>query len=254
MARAIRAVMFDLGDTLIHFGDVDRAQLFERASRRTYRLWAGRYDRMPDFRRYYLHQWFAMHWGFFKQVILRREMDAEHYIRRACRKLWLRAEDDFFRQLVHEWYTPLKEVATLDPALHDVLRELQGRGLKLGIISNTFVPGYALDEHLEENGLLQYFPHRIYSCDVGYRKPNARIFDQALERIDCLPAEVVFVGDKRHADVAGAEHAGLHAVWLRPDGIGPEESRKHYSISRMTELPELVTFLDHMMNADLHVA
>lgn len=254
MMRAIRAVMFDLGDTLIHFGEVDRSRLFERASRRTYRMWAGRNDRMPDFRRYHLHQWFAMHWGFLKQVVLRREINAERYVRRACRKLCLSAEDEFFRDLVREWYTPLKEVATLDPAVHDVLRELQGCSLTLGIISNTFVPGYALDEHLEENDLLQYFPHRIYSCDVGYRKPNSRIFDEALERIDCEPAEVVFIGDKRDADVAGAESAGLHAVWLRPSHVYPEKSLRYHTISRISELPELVAFLDRKMATQLKIA
>ena len=102
MSGKIRAVLFDLGDTVLHFGRVDRDALFKQAAERTYGLWAERQQRMPDFKRYYLHQWFAMRWGYFRMRLLGREKDAMWSIRRACRKLWLTAPEEFYRELAWE--------------------------------------------------------------------------------------------------------------------------------------------------------
>jgi len=212
----LRAVLFDLGDTVIQYGPVDRDMLFERAVKRTYRLWSQKYSRMPGYRRYYLHQWFAMRWGYLKQLILRREMNAERYIRRAARKLWLHGSGSFFKQLVRAWYSPLQDVATIETGTHDTLDALRRAGYQLGLISNTFVPGYVLDAHLQRLGLLDYFPKRIYSCDVGYRKPNRRIFELALQAVGSHPAQTVFVGDDLNADIFGAKRAGLLPIWKRP--------------------------------------
>ena len=223
----LRAVLFGLGDTVIQYGPVDRRRVFRQGAHRTYELWAQRQKRMPDFQRYYLHQWFALHWGHLKQVLLRREMDSMHYIRRACRKLWLSAPDTFFTQLAWAWYEPLAERATIEPGTHELLDTLRCRGYRLALISNTFVPGFVLDQHLSQLGLLDFFPLRIYSCDVGHRKPSRRIFHLALDRLGIEPTQAAFVGDRLDADVRGAHRAGMHAIWKRqnqtatkaPDGV-----------------------------------
>lgn len=231
---AIRAVLFDLGDTLLQFGDINHRALFRQAARRTYRLWSQRCPSMPDYRRYYLHQWFAIHWGFFKQTIYRHEVDAMRLIRRACRKLWLDAPDDFFRELVWQWYAPLAEQATLESDCHRVLQQLTERGYQLALVSNTFVPGFVLDRHLTELGLIQYFPQRIYSCDVGYRKPDRRIFELALQRVGVEREQAIFVGDLIDADIAGARRAGITPIWKRPN----------WKPTAVTTLPEL--HIDHL--------
>lgn len=218
----VRAILFDLGDTLIRFGPIDREALFREAAWRTYRVWARRQQRMPDFRRYYLHQWFALHWGIFKLLLLgqQREVDSMRLIRRACRKLWLMAPDPFFEELAWHWYAPLAEAARLEPGTHATLAQLHRAGYRMGIVSNTFVPGFVLDRHLRKLDLLGYFPTRVYSCDVGYRKPHRRIFDQALRALGTPPQETLFIGDLIDTDVIGAERAGMLSVWKRnPDSI-----------------------------------
>ena len=129
--QSTRAVLFDLGDTIIQYGRVDRTGLFESAARRTYRMWSERQRRMPGYRRYYLHQWFAMYWCHMKLKLLGRELNAMRYIRRACRKLWLTAPDGFFDELAWQWYRPLAEVATIEPNTRDVLADLRAAGLSL---------------------------------------------------------------------------------------------------------------------------
>lgn len=210
--RSGSAILFDFGDTLVQFGPINRHDLFERGARLTYQMWAARRKRMPDWRRYYLHQWFAFHWYGLKTLLLRRELDALRVIRRACQKLWLSDTAEFFEELTWNWYRPLADVSTVEPGLHDMLDRLHDAGYTLGIVSNTFVPGFVLDRHLQQLGLLRYFPTRIYSCDVGWRKPDRRIFQAAIDRTLARPDRSVYIGDMLHVDVEGARAAGLTGI------------------------------------------
>ncbi|MCC7146207.1 MAG: HAD family hydrolase [Phycisphaeraceae bacterium] len=241
-AGTIRAVLFDLGDTLVQWGPVDHRLIFEQAAIRTYEIWAKRKRRMPDFRRYFLHQWFSLHWAYLKQRVLRREMNAMRYVRRACQKLWLDESETFFRQLLWEWYQPLAEAARLEDGTKELLAELRRQGLQLGVVSNTFVPGFVLDKHLEILGLLEYLPVRIYSCDTGYRKPDRRIFLKAVEEMGVLAREAVYVGDLYQADVLGARKAGLNAVWKRPNTAVARSQRLDdpWTMRHLADLPALL--------------
>jgi len=58
----------------------------------------------------------------------------------------------------------------------------------------------------------------VTSEEVGAAKPDARMFETALGRLGCAPAEAVMVGDSWHHDVEGAVAAGLYAVWLNRSG------------------------------------
>lgn len=236
------AILFDLGDTLVHWDGVDRKAVFARAAAGTYNLWAARQRRMPDFRRYYLHQWFAIHWAHLKQVVLRREIPAVRYLNRVHRKLWLSAPPDFLNEVLWEWYRPLAESAYLEPHTHDVLAELCSRGHRLAIVSNTFVPGPVLDRHLACLGLLPFFPLRVYSCDTGYRKPSRKIFQHALRGLRTGPQDAVFIGDRWRQDVRGAARAGLKAVWKRPRQAAPRRSYP-WTLGPLTDLPALLNRL-----------
>lgn len=245
-AAAARAILFDFGDTLAHFGEIDRKVVFRRAAWRTYCLWAKRQRRMPGFRRYYLHQWFAMHWGLLKLALLGREIDARYLLRRSARKLWLEGDDGFFEKLIWHWYRPLADQATVEPGTYETLCQLRDAGYELGLVSNTFVPSHAMDRHLDQLGLLELFPARIYSCDVGYRKPHRRIFDIALEQMGIAPEQAIFVGDLVKADVRGANRAGLKSIWRKPPHQ-PNSDRDHEAdavINSIRDLPRVIRQLN----------
>ena len=71
---------------------------------------------------------------------------------------------------------------------------------------------------IEQLGLRDLLDPLIVSQDVGFAKPDPRIFAVALERVGCSAEEAAHVGDSLADDVAGARGAGLFAVWLRPQG------------------------------------
>jgi putative hydrolase of the HAD superfamily len=101
----------------------------------------------------------------------------------------------------------------------EVLPILRDRGYHLGIITNGYQPISQRDLELDAYGLLQYFPAcRFSSADVGILKPDARIFQMALDCLHILPAEAVYVGDDPVMDVIGSQRMGMKAVWRLPSG------------------------------------
>jgi len=81
----------------------------------------------------------------------------------------------------------------------------------VGLLSNG--NGYP-----ERCGLGDRFDFVVFSQDVGYEKPDGRIFLEACDRADCAPRDLVHVGDSLASDVAGANGVGAVSVWLNRDG------------------------------------
>jgi len=63
------------------------------------------------------------------------------------------------------------------------------------------------------------FDAAVFSCDLGVRKPNPKIYLEACRRLNVEPAECYFVGDGGSRELSGAAELGMHAVLL----AAPEE-------------------------------
>jgi len=85
-----------------------------------------------------------------------------------------------------------------------------------------------IEQMLIEIDLRAPFEVVIDSAVVGVTKPDPRIFEIALDRLDVTPAETIMVGDSPSADVAGAHAAGLRAALLDPHHLYPWCSVPHF--------------------------
>jgi HAD superfamily hydrolase (TIGR01549 family) len=102
---------------------------------------------------------------------------------------------------------------TAFPEARKVLTQLQAKGIKMGIVTNAFAPMALRDVELSDHGLLEFFPEcRISAADFGYLKPHPGIFRAALDCLGTSPEETIFIGDNPTADIAGAQVAGMRAV------------------------------------------
>jgi putative hydrolase of the HAD superfamily len=95
------------------------------------------------------------------------------------------------------------------------LEELRRRGYKLGMISacSEDVP-----EVWERTPFATLFDSTVFSCSVGFSKPDPRIYAIAAEELDVEPVDCLFVGDGANDELPGAESAGMTAVQLRAPG------------------------------------
>ncbi|MFB3890557.1 MAG: HAD family hydrolase [Phycisphaerae bacterium] len=241
MQTAIKGILFDLGDTILDFGKVDIASLFEAGARLTYEYAARLRQPLPSFAKYHRRQLRAIRWSYLKSRITRREFNALDIMGKIARTMGHNLTHAEVLELAWLWYEPLSRCATVEPGVGDMLRRFAGQGMAIGLVSNTFVPGEVLDRHLAQHGLLDLLPVRVYSCDVGIRKPDPRIFEIALGRIGTAAPATVFVGDSPRADIAGANRCGMVSVLKDPAGRHANgRVRPAYSIKALAELPAII--------------
>lgn len=109
----------------------------------------------------------------------------------------------------------------MNDGARDVLAELNGR-YRLAVICNTgATPGLVLRKLMAGDGILDFFKLTVFSDEVGWAKPNVRIFRYTLQRLGVCAGEAVHVGDDTITDVIGAKRAGMKAVWIFPKARAP---------------------------------
>ncbi|MBN6030628.1 pyrimidine 5'-nucleotidase [Pantoea ananatis] len=140
--------------------------------------------------------------------------------------------NDGFLSAMAEICLPLEGAVSLMTLLH-------GR-VKMGIITNGFT---ALQQRrLERTGFLEYFSALVVSEEVGVPKPDARIFDYALERMGHPQRDrVLMVGDTPESDILGGMNAGVKTCWIdhgsRPL---PESIKPDWRVNTLSELEALL--------------
>jgi len=156
-------------------------------------------------------------------------------------KKGIRLDGQKWRHFAWLWYEPLSKVATTEPKIKETLTALKNSGLKLGIVSNTFVNGCSLEKHLEREGILDFFTVRVYSYEFDFRKPDVRIFKIAAERIGEMVENILYVGDRIDTDIRPALRSGMQAVLKNAyTNAGKKIPKGAWKINQLSELPGLI--------------
>lgn len=236
-----KGILFDVGGTLLDFGNVDTRRLFYDGALQAYEYVRSLGQPVPDFCVYHRRQFLAVHWHYALSRLTGREFNALDVLGQLSLRMGQQLTPAQLEELAWQWYEPLGRTATCEPGLAELLEDFRRQGLRMGLVSNTFIPGPVLDRHLAKEGLLGFFESRIYSCDVRYRKPHRRIFHIALEHIHSTPQETIFVGDSLRADIFGSSRVGMTAVLKDPTGrLRSRRARPHHRILALSELGRLV--------------
>jgi len=241
MARRIKGILFDLGETLLHYGDFNIPKFFRAGAELAYEYLKSLDQPLPAFEAYYRRQFRTIKWRYALSRLTACEFDAVKVMARMCQRMGQNLTAEQHDELTWLWYRPLSEHATLEDGTHEMLAEFLDAGLILGVVSNTFVPGRLLDRHLDQVGLLDLLAHRTYSSDVGRRKPRRGIFAHALARTGLEAGETLFVGDLPWGDIHGANRAGLVSVLKDPAKRHARSWFKpKHRIGHITELRDVV--------------
>jgi putative hydrolase of the HAD superfamily len=220
---AIRAVVFDLFDTLVDLRYEDLPRL-EHEGRRigstTGALHAAVGTRA------------ALSFPEFAETLL--AVDRELYESRGAQGLEVPTQERF-TALVERLGLEDPELPAILTGVHmgmlrdtvrvpehhaDVLARL-GRRVRLGLCSNFTHSETAL-AILEETGLRHHLGAVVISDAVGFRKPRAEIFAAVLRELGVAPEECLHVGDNLRADVGGARSAGMATAWITRRVAEPE--------------------------------
>jgi putative hydrolase of the HAD superfamily len=243
----IKAVTFDLWDTMIH-DDSDEATrkargLRSKRAERRHLLWealnavepigAERVDLAYDVAdAAFNHVWHDL---FITWTI-------EERLRVALNGLGRELPDAAFAKVVaaHESMEVEIPPDTID-GIADALADLAQR-YKLCVVSDTIVtPGTGLRDLLEGHGLKQYFSGFAFSDEVGHSKPHRAMFDAAADQLDVAMEEMVHIGDRDHNDVKGSQALGMKAVlFVATRAHDKDRTTADAICARHAELPGII--------------
>lgn len=97
----------------------------------------------------------------------------------------------------------------------EVLRTLHERGNRLAVLSNS---DSRTRNVLREHDLLDFFEAVFLSGEIGYEKPDARIFHHVAQAMQVQPASILHVGDSPRHDHLGAANAGYRSFLIASHG------------------------------------
>ncbi len=115
----------------------------------------------------------------------------------------------------------------------ETIAVLRQRGFRIGLISICTEDVPALWPETPFHGL---FDAEVFSCSVGLRKPDPRIYLLCCEQLGVETSEAIFVGDGANDELAGAERVGMTSVLIEGSPEEPEE----WDGRRIRALPELL--------------
>lgn len=204
----IKAVLFDLGGTLIKFDVVHPGEVFQRIL-----ISLGISRSLDETKTAFLNAEKEA-----KDLNLLSsfgKMDREEYWNQwdalVLKHLGIAENVELAGIVQSKWFDFVN--FTLYPEVKDVLMELQQRGLKLGLISTAY------EEEIHLNLEMVNLEKAPFDIIVGVDtikkvKPNPDIFNYAISKLNVKPEEAIFVGDNVEADYEGAKNAGIHALLI----------------------------------------
>ncbi|MET7016685.1 HAD family hydrolase [Bacillus mycoides] len=112
------------------------------------------------------------------------------------------------------------------------------RHFKVGIITNGSTQRQKAK--IINTGLNEYFDTIIISEEVGFSKPDKRIFELALNKLNVQSEDVLFVGDDLEKDIAGCQNANIKGIWFNPNMIKNNTDTKPYA--EITSFDNLLSY------------
>ena len=127
------------------------------------------------------------------------------------------------------------------PEVPETLNQLRLR-YHLAVVSDA-QSAYALPE-LRAVGLLHYFNPIIVSGDYGFRKPDPRLFQKALDALKVRPEQALFFGNDIYHDIFGAQQVGMKAIFISSNqgNRSSQTITPDYTICSFAQVPQAVKY------------
>jgi putative hydrolase of the HAD superfamily len=146
---------------------------------------------------------------------------------------------DQVERAVDRQYAATIESAALRPDCLDTVRELRRRGLHVQIVSN--IDDEQLDGLVQRLGLAPAIDAWTSSEAAQSCKPDPGIYQYALQKAGCEPADVLFVGDSPVHDITGPAAVGMSTALLVADARpGAPDASPDFVIEHLGQVVEIV--------------
>lgn len=208
-----RWIWFDLDDTLYDFSASSLIALGEMyAAHRLDRFFENENQWRDIYHRHNDALWAKYSLGLVDQPTLRRD-------RFLLPLLEVGTPRDIAEQLTNtldtDYLAALARTGLTRPFARELLVEARRRGYKIGILSNGFVD--VQFDKIRTARLSDLIDCVVLSDEIGFNKPDRRLFEYALRRAGATAEESVLIGDNPSTDIEGALRAGWSAILYDPE-------------------------------------
>ena len=165
--------------------------------------------------------------------------DCEADVIHICLKFGIEPEGDLVRQAVEARMDYMRHVMSPRHDAVEALSRLKEAGHKTGLISDCT---HEVPVIWPETAFAPLIDVAVFSCSVGMRKPDPRIYHLAAERLAVRPDQCLFVGDGGSNELSGARDVGMHPVLIRLDADSTEPHlarREEWSGPTVSSLREI---------------
>ncbi|CAL2083228.1 conserved protein of unknown function [Tenacibaculum sp. 190524A02b] len=199
----IKTVVFDLYNTLVEI-------------KKTNRFFVKLFKTSQD--------GFGMNLSSYLQLIMKKDIEQ---LKNILPNEFSRLYDERLNDLMEE----LDSIVVYTEVI-DVLQSLKD-DFRIFMISNLASP---YRKPVFSNNLDQYFEEMIFSCDVGFLKPNKEIFKEIEKITGNKPNEILMIGDSFKSDIIGAKNMGWNYLKINRNNI----VLKDYEIKSLTEIRKYI--------------
>jgi len=153
--------------------------------------------------------------------------------------------DEFYRLFVQRAEQVMSNLTVLYESVPATVETLREAGLQLGIVSTKY--RRRISEVLRREALMHGFEVVIGGEDVEQHKPHPEGLFQAIEKLGCSTASVVYVGDSV-VDAELAQRAGVPLIVVL-SGVTPKDDFRRYEpiavLESISQLPKVLLVEDH---------
>lgn len=240
----VEVVLFDVGHTLVNSDRRHAREVVHEVAHAVHlQVKALGFSPPPMHKYLRTAKWRLLAAAVWSRVV-RREVQVIEIIRHAHARMGIDLDAEQTRDLAVHAAIAIWDLFEVDPEVPGVMAELSGRGYRLGLISNTWLPGVLFDGYLKHEGLLDHFPLRLYSSETIYMKPDRRIFEHALRELKVAAPQCIFVGDRLDNDVRGPARLGMRTIHFAPTPRRFwQRGNPDFTVRRLSEIPAVLSSL-----------
>ena len=210
------AILFDLDDTLVTWDAVaDKVwrDVCKRFASRLDGLGAGiLFDTIKQHR-----QWFYSDPERHRQARLNLRAARREVVSNSLEKLGT-GNPELAVEMADAYGVAREKAACLITGAIDTLKILRNKGVKLALVSNG--TSEVQRRKIKRFRLAHFFEDILIESEFGIGKPDERVFQHTLDKLEVSPNEVWMVGDDLERDIGGARRMGIYSIWVDWKGNG----------------------------------
>lgn len=236
----IKAILFDLDDTLYHYGPAHESGLEAsyKLLKKEIKISKRKFNHLFNLSKTEVKNQLAGTASSHNRIL---------YFQRLVEKTHKTVEPELIMKLYNAyWDTFLKNMVLKEGAL-ETLKKLKKQDIKISLVSDLTTQIQLRKIHRLR--LTSYIDHLVTSEEAGSEKPHAIMFLLALNKLDLLHDEVLFVGDSQRKDILGANATKIKTAWL----TGKRKKKRNVEDYKfpnyyIKKIPEVLNIVEELNN------